>query len=48
LHDDARENELLQNNNIHDLMRDKACGRQILPGTDGLDGFFYASLMKVS
>jgi len=48
LNDDARENELLQNNNIRDLMRDKACGRQILPGTQGLDGFFYASLVKVS
>jgi 16S rRNA (cytosine967-C5)-methyltransferase len=46
--DDARENEVLQNNNIHDLMRDKACGCQILPGTKGLDGFYYAGLTKVS
>lgn len=46
--DDARENEVLQNNNIHDLMRDKACGCQILPGTKGLDGFYYAGLVKVS
>jgi 16S rRNA C967 or C1407 C5-methylase (RsmB/RsmF family) len=45
---DAREDDLLQNNNIRDLMRDKACGRQILPGTAGLDGFYYAGLVKVS
>ncbi len=29
-------------------MRDKAYGYQILPGTAGLDGFYYASLVKVS
>ncbi len=46
--DDAREDDVLQNNNIRDLMRDKACGRQILPGTAGLDGFYYAGLKKVS
>lgn len=45
---DAREESLLQNNNIRDLMRDKACGRQVLPGTAGLDGFYYAGLEKVS
>jgi 16S rRNA (cytosine967-C5)-methyltransferase len=45
---DAREEDVLQNNNIRDLMRDKACGRQILPGTAGLDGFYYAGLKKVS
>jgi 16S rRNA (cytosine967-C5)-methyltransferase len=45
---DAREDNVLQNNNIHDLMRAKACGFQILPGTAGLDGFFYAGLKKVS
>jgi 16S rRNA (cytosine967-C5)-methyltransferase len=45
---DAQEDSVLQNNNIHDLMRDKACGRQILPGTAGLDGFYYAGLKKVS
>ena len=44
----AREDEVLQNNNIRDLMRDKACGQQILPGTAGLDGFYYAGLAKVS
>ncbi len=46
--DDAREDNVLQNNNIRDLMRDKACGHQVLPGTAGLDGFYYAGLKKVS
>ena len=45
---DAQEDEVLQDYNIRDLMRDKACGHQILPGTAGLDGFYYASLVKVS
>lgn len=44
----ARENNVLQNNNIRDLMRQKACGFQVLPGMAGLDGFYYASLEKVS
>lgn len=45
---DAREIDLLQNNNIRDLMHSKACGQQLLPGTQGLDGFYFASLVKVS
>ena len=45
---DAKESALLQNNNIRDLMRDKACGHQILPGTAQLDGFYFACLEKVS
>ncbi len=45
---DAKESALLQNNNIRDLMRDKACGHQVLPGTAGLDGFYFACLEKVS
>lgn len=45
---DAREDTVLQNNNIRDLMRHKACGLQILPGTAGMDGFYYAGLTKVS
>ena len=44
----ARENDMLHNYNIRDLMRRKTCGFQILPGTAGLDGFYYASLEKVS
>jgi 16S rRNA (cytosine967-C5)-methyltransferase len=43
---DAVENELLPNNNIHDLMRRKPYGYQVLPGTAGIDGFFYAALDK--
>ncbi len=45
-HGDAIENDVLPNNNIRDLMRRKACGYQILPGTAGLDGFYYAALRK--
>lgn len=45
-HSDAIENDVLPNNNIHDLMRRKACGYQILPGPVGLDGFYYAALQK--
>ena len=43
---DATENRLLPNNNIRDLMRERACGFQILPGSDGLDGFYYACIEK--
>jgi 16S rRNA (cytosine967-C5)-methyltransferase len=46
--DDAQEDQVLQNYNIRDLMRDKTCGQQILPGTAELDGFYYAGLVKVS
>ena len=45
---DAQEVDVLQNNNIRDLMRDKACGQQVLPGTAGLDGFYFACVAKVS
>jgi 16S rRNA C967 or C1407 C5-methylase (RsmB/RsmF family) len=47
-HANAKEIAVLQNNNIRDLMRSKACGQQLLPGTAGLDGFYYACLGKVS
>ncbi len=47
-HTDARENDLLQDNNIRDLMRSKGRGIQVLPGTAGLDGFYFAALGKVS
>ena len=43
---DAIEDTVLPNNNIRDLMRRKACGYQILPGTGGMDGFYYACLVK--
>lgn len=45
---DAGETALLHNNNIHALMRDKACGQQVLPGTAGFDGFYFAGLEKAS
>ena len=47
-HDDAREDKALHNNNIHDLMCEKTCGFQVLPGTEGLDGFYFACLEKMS
>ena len=43
---DANESDLLPNNNIRDLMVRMACGYQILPGREGLDGFYYACLEK--
>ena len=46
--EDAQESAVLQNNNIRDLMRDKARGYQVLPGTAGSDGFYFACLEKVS
>jgi 16S rRNA (cytosine967-C5)-methyltransferase len=45
-HPDAFENDVLPNNNIRDLMRRKARGYQVLPGSGGLDGFYYAALQK--
>ena len=43
---DAEEDPALPNNNIRDLMRRKACGYQVLPGTADMDGFYYACLEK--
>ena len=45
-HDESVEDTVLHNNNIRDVMRRKACGYQVLPGTAGMDGFFYACLVK--
>ncbi len=45
---DVREDDVLPNNNIRDLMRRKACGYQLLPGTAGADGFYYACLEKAT
>lgn len=44
----ARENPMLPNNNINDVMRRTARGYQILPGAGGLDGFYYACLERAS
>ena len=45
---DAQLNNVLPNYNIHDLMEPTPFGYQILPGTQGLDGFFFACLDKRS
>lgn len=45
---DSREERLLQNNNIRDVMIEKPSGYQVLPGTVGLDGFYFACLRKAS
>jgi 16S rRNA (cytosine967-C5)-methyltransferase len=47
-HNDAREDRVLPNYNIRDLMVEKTCGFQVLPGTQGLDGFYYACLERTS
>jgi len=44
--DDASEYHVLPNNNIRDLMHDRTCGLQILPGTDNVDGFYFAAFEK--
>ncbi|MEM8684934.1 MAG: 16S rRNA (cytosine(967)-C(5))-methyltransferase RsmB [Pseudomonadota bacterium] len=45
---DASEIDVLQNNNIRALMRRKTWGYQLLPGTDGFDGFYFACLAKAT
>ena len=45
---DASENDVLQNNNIRAVMRRQACGYQVLPGTDDMDGFYFACLEKAT
>jgi 16S rRNA (cytosine967-C5)-methyltransferase len=47
-HSDAREDRVLPNYNIRDLMVEKTCGFQVLPGSQGLDGFYYACLERTS
>jgi 16S rRNA (cytosine967-C5)-methyltransferase len=47
-HGDAREDRVLPNYNIRDLMVEKTCGFQVLPGNQGLDGFYYACLERAS
>ncbi len=43
---DAAEDRLLHDYNIRDLMLEKQRGFQVLPGTAGLDGFYFACLEK--
>ena len=45
-HPEAVENNVLPNNNIHALMSRRPHGFQVLPGTAGLDGFYFACLDK--
>ena len=47
-HSDAREDRVLPNYNIRDLMVEKTCGVQVLPGSQGLDGFYFACLERTS
>ena len=47
-HEDAREIRVLHDYNISDLMHERTAGHQVLPGTKGLDGFYFAMLEKVS
>ncbi len=44
----AEPEKLLPNNNIRALMQASGPGYQLLPGTRGLDGFYYAALRKQS
>ena len=45
---DAVPANLLPNNNIRALMHERGPGYQLLPGTRGLDGFYYAGFRKQS
>jgi 16S rRNA (cytosine967-C5)-methyltransferase len=45
---DAGPDSLLPNNNIRALMHARGSGFQLLPGTRGMDGFYYAGLNKTS
>lgn len=47
-HPDASEDRVLHDYNIRDLMHERTSGFQVLPGTQGLDGFYFACLEKVS
>jgi len=47
-HSEAREDQVLPNYNIRDLMVEKSCGFQVLPGSQGLDGFYFACLERTS
>jgi 16S rRNA (cytosine967-C5)-methyltransferase len=46
-HTDLRESSVLPNYNIRDLMRRKSWGYQVLPGTAGMDGFYFVCLEKL-
>jgi hypothetical protein len=39
---------VLQDYNIRDLMLERRAGFQVLPGTAGMDGFYYAAIDKAA
>jgi 16S rRNA (cytosine967-C5)-methyltransferase len=45
-HDDAAEHHVLHDYNIRDLMCEKKYGFQLLPGSQDMDGFYFACLDK--
>ena len=45
-HSDVIAKKLLLNNNIHDVMHKTIYGYQLLPGTRGMDGFYFSYLEK--
>jgi 16S rRNA (cytosine967-C5)-methyltransferase len=45
---DALEDKLLHDYNIRALMHERNAGFQVLPGTQGLDGFYFAALDKTA
>lgn len=46
MHPDVLVNNLLLNNNIHDVMHKTDHGYQLLPGTKEMDGFYFSYLEK--
>lgn len=46
MHPDVLVNNLLLNNNIHDVMHKTNHGYQLLPGTKEMDGFYFSYLEK--
>jgi 16S rRNA (cytosine967-C5)-methyltransferase len=47
-HHDASEDRVLHDYNIRDLMRERRAGFQVLPGTAGMDGFYFAAIDKAA
>ena len=45
---DAREDRVLHDYNIRDLMQERRTGYQVLPGTAGMDGFYFAAIDKAA
>ena len=47
-HDNVAHGDLLLNNNINDVMLKTEFGYQLLPGTRGMDGFYFSLLEKAA